>query len=870
MTTRYNVYFNGEEAYLDGVEKVENAIEDDYSEILPVFTYYDHTKLKSASGDMDRAVEKALKAVKKHSIKKKPKPDVVKMRDPLYREWYDSEEFNIMVPKAYLLMGKATFYKGEFLESIGIFNYIQKHFSNFPEVYDAQLWMARAYAELGWLYESENVLNDISEDETFPAWKVGEYSQIKADLMLKREQYGEAVPLLKEAIENERDKTQRRRLTFILAQIYQKEDNFENAVAGYQKVLKMSPTYEMSFNTRIRLTEVVVGADDTESIEKQLKRMLKDSKNEDYQDQIYYALANIELGRDNGDEAIEYLELSVQKSTKIKVQKARSLVQLADLYYQQNNFRQAQPYYAQAAEIIEKDFPGYSRVTELAQILNKLAGHLETIEKQDSLIMVAQMPESKRNELVDGLIKAAVYRAEHPEVIESDEGLDGAMNLAAPSDWYFYNASMVEAGKREFRRTWGNRKLEDNWRRTVKDVIYANNDAQIEMGDGEEEVVAEIPEDQTADYYLKNLPLTEDQMKQAKDELGEAYIGSGTIYLENLKSYNDAEEKYDGFLERMPEDVRALQAKFGLYQVYTNTGRTAEAEQIKQEIVSEYPNSIYAIMLSNPNYAEELAKNNERRDSLYTDTYEAYMTGDYARMYKNVIEAYEKYPDSELQPNFMFMEALAISKTDEPEKFEQKLLAIKSKYPNSDVVPHVNNILELMADGILPVRGEAGGPMGIGIETTLTTQEQEVEAVTTDEESEYTEDLDARHYYVIIHPEQELDKNKLLYELSRFNFNQFLIKDFDISFIRLNRWYNMLVINGFDGVEEAFWYRKTILADGILNDLIQQIGVEDFVITDENFRTLVNEKNSENYKSFYKEHYVPIENSVENPYLNQE
>lgn len=872
MTTRYNVYFNGKEAYLKGVEKTENSLQDDYTNILPLFTYHDHDNLKSAKSDMERATEKSMKAIKKHSIKKKPTPKnkSEKMRDPKYREWYDGEEFNPMVPKAYMLMGQASFYKGEFLESIGVFNYVVKHFGNYEEHYDAQLWMARGYAEMGWLYEAENELIKIADDEQFPAWKEGEYSKVRADLLMKQEKYSDAIPYLKRAITAETDKSERRRMTFILAQIYQRQENYENAVANYEKVLKLSPSYEMAFNTRIRLTEVVEGADDTESIEKQLKKMLKDSKNDEYQDQIYYALANIELGRNNEDEAIAYLHQSVEVSSKNPVQKARSLVQLADLYYQKDEFRQAQPYYSQAASIIKDDFPDYGRINELARILDKLADHLSTIDQKDSLIRVAQMSESERNKVIDGLIKDAVYRAEHPEVIAEDGDVDPSMNLSKPSNWYFYNASVVESGKSAFRKQWGNRKLEDNWRRTQKDAVYADIPEAVAndyIEKQQEEVV--IPEDQTAEYYLKDLPLTEEQMQQSKADLGVAYVGAGSIYKDNLKSLSDAEDNFDNLLTRLPEDPHALEAKFGLYQVYTETGRTAEAEKMKQDIVSNYPNTKYAIMLSNPNYAEELAKDVERRDSLYTDTYEAYMEGDYNRMFANVNQAYEQYPNSEIQPNFMFMEALAISKTGEPELFEKKLLAIKEQYPKSDVVPHVDNIIGLMKEGLLPSRGGTGGPMGVGVDSTYLAQYEEVSEVTTDEKPLYSEDLEARHYFVIIHPEQELDKNQLLYELSRFNFNRFLVKDFDISFIKLNRWYNMLVINGFDGVDEAFWYRKTILEDGLLNDLITSPGVKEFVISDENFKSLAAEKNADAYEEFYKQIYKPLQDSVENPYLEE-
>ena len=868
MTTRYNVFFNCDEAFYKGVEKIETGLVDDYSKILPLFTYYDHDNLVKAKADMERAIEKSLKSIKKHSIKKKPKRDASKMRDPKYQQWYNSEEFNPMVPKAYLLMGKATFYKGEFLEAAGVFNYIIRHYKNFPEIHDARLWMARAYTEMNWLYEADNILNTITEDETFPVWKTGEFSQIKANILIQQKNYSDAVPYLKTAIAAESKRAQRRRLMFTLAQIYQEADNFENALATYEKVLKMSPSYDMNFNARIRMTEVFQGTTNSEGIQKSLKRMLKDEKNKEYLDQIYYALANIEMENGNEKQAIEYLELSIENSTQNKVQKSRSLIQLADLYYKNEEFRKAQPLYKQAASLLDPDSDEFSRINELSSVLNQLAGYLETIETQDSLLAVAEMPEGKRNELIKSLVDKAIYKAENPEIqTENDASGNVGMNLASPSEWYFYNSRIVESGKTEFKKTWGNRKLEDNWRRSVKDNIFTDT-PDATLAEIPEAVEEKIPADQTSEFYLKQIPLSEEQQSLSKTKLGESYIGAATIYKNNLKSLDIAETNYTTLLNRIPDNTHVPDAKFGLYQIYLERGNNAEAEKMKQEIIRDYPNSKYAVMLNNPNYASELLLNKAKRDSLYTDTYEAYMEGDFARMIKNVKTAETKFPNSELEPNFMFMEALAIAKTQNPDVFKAKLKAIKEKHPKSEVVGYCDNLLELMNDGLLPSQGGKGGPMNIGVDTTSIAANNDVPEKTaaTDPEQLYKLDLDAKHYYVIIHPEKDLDKNNLLFELSRFNFNRFLVKDFDISFIRLNRWYNILVINGFDGAEEALWYQKTIMDDGLLGDLINSPGVMQFIISDDNFRSMANMKNPDAYQLFYKKHYKPLENAVENPF----
>lgn len=859
MTTRYNVHFNGYTSYQEGIENIEKSLKEDYSMPLPMFTYHNHENLKRAEANMDRAIEKSIKAIKRHSIKRKPKRKRGQASDPEFQQWYNREEFNKMVPKAYMLMGKATFHKGEFLESIGIFNYVFKHFPQYPEYHYARLWMTRAYAELEWLYEAENVLDKVAEDETFPTWMDGEYAKVKADLLLKQGRFDAVVPYLKTTIAKEKNRIARRRYTYILGQIYQELGNDDEAYPLFEKVIKMNPPYEMAFNARIRLTEVYSG-EDGDDIRKVLHKMLKDEKNKEYHDQIYYALANLELDDNKKEEAIKLLVLSIQNSTQNEFQKANSMLLLGDLYYEQGMYRKAQPNYAGAAGLLDEDHPEIERIAGLSRVLDQLAAYFETISTNDSLLKIAKMNDSEQEMFIEKLIDdVKKQEKELQQAALSGEGERDAM-LANNSEWYFYNNMVVDRGKSDFQRKWGRRTLEDHWRRTSKPALVNNFN-----NNGETTQEEEIPEQHTFEYYTKNIPKTQEEIIKKERDIADAYVGIGDIYKIKLQNYLDAEAYYSRLIQRYPKDKNILDAKFGLYQVYVITEQFAKAEDIKQQIINEFPNSRFGIILSNPNYAQELKAIKLRQDSLYNEVYENFKQGNFLRSGTIAHHAIKKYPDSELKPNFMFMKALSISRAGNADSLKSDLTKIKTTYPEHDVTEHANRILDMLEQGMEVAVGGSGGTLVK--DTTLFTLFDDAKEVTAPVNKKLFElDEDARHYYVFIFRDEEVDKNLVLYELARFNFNKFLVKDFDLNFNILSKSTTILIVNGFDGMEESLWYQQVLQQEGMLDKLFGKVAYRGYIISDANFRSLITQRDTRKYEAFYDENYLPKEGSVENPF----
>ena len=503
LTTRFNVYFNGNESYKESLKNMQKDFNDDFTSFLhlhPV-SAYSNEKEQNPSGDFKTSIDKGKKAIQLHSIKKKPKRDPKKATDPKYKAFLKREEFNPFIHNAWFLIGKSQFYQGEFLEAASTFNYIIQHFSWLEDlVKESKIWLMRCYTELGWMYEAEDVKHKISLD-SIPAKMMGELSMVTAQYHIAKEEYDEAIPYLMQSIDAQKDKYQKVRQTFLLAQLYQKLGQDKQAYDTYSKVISMNPVYRTEFNARIKQTEVMTNQD-TSKVIKGLKKMTKASRNKDYLDQIYYAIGNIHLSAGDTLKAIDYYEKANAESSRNGIEKAINQITLGNIYFAQRKYTKAQPCYAEGVPLVSEDYPNYPTLLKRSEVLDDLVVHSSTVELQDSLRYVASLPEEEIMKLIDKkieeikeqekLLAEELARQEHmanQAAMNSAFGQSSLSGAQAPTgpgmqiggkstSWYFYNKSTIATGKTDFQRKWGKRKLEDNWRRI--------NKAAFSMSDFEE------------------------------------------------------------------------------------------------------------------------------------------------------------------------------------------------------------------------------------------------------------------------------------------------------------------------------------------------------------------------------------------------
>jgi len=478
LTSHYNVYWNGNESIKNALRYVEKNSADNYNDILPVFQYGTSEQIASINADLDRSQEKASKTIQKHSMRFKGQENV---------KWIDD---------SYLLIGKAYFYKQEYVSARRTFNFIIQEYPKNDLRFDAIIWLVKTYNRKGEYEKSENQLlelQSIMDSEIVPYHIKQDVPLMFAELYLLQKKYEIGVDYILKAIELSTQKQMITRLKFILAQIYQKEKRFSEASELYKEIIRRNPDYRMAFQAKLNVALSFEGDGDLSEIDRSLHKLLAEAENEDFRDQIYFALAELAVQNQDYQKAIEYYRASVAVSKKNDFQKAKSSLQLADLYFENKNFSEAGLYYDSCSQFIPENFPNVEIIKPKLEMMISLVGNLQVVYEQDSLRSIAALGEEERFAIIDGLIEQ--HQKKEIEKQEENQAFLNNASLRVPEtnyaanagggSWYFYNPSTLSYGFSQFINKWGRRKLEDNWRLSRKkmlsdDIFATNSDPNLE------------------------------------------------------------------------------------------------------------------------------------------------------------------------------------------------------------------------------------------------------------------------------------------------------------------------------------------------------------------------------------------------------
>lgn len=888
FTTRYNVYFNGIENYKEQIKTMENEYEDNFTDLIYMHPAqaYANPKDPQPTGSFDRTIEKCQKAIQLHSIKKKPRRNSKKMSDPKYRDYLKRDEFNPYIHNAWRLMGQAQYYKGEFLEAAATFLYISRHFTWMPDlVAESKLWQARCYIALGWLYEAEDILQKINNDK-LPESQNNWFATVNADYLIHKGEYQKAIPFLETAIKSAPSKRQRIRLTFLLGQLYEKTQDPARAYQTFGQVISMNPPYRTEFNARIKQTEVFSGKNIDKEVKK-LTRMASRDRNKEYLDQIYYAIGNLYLSRKDTLKAMENYRLANQKSTRNGIEKAICQVTLGDLYFDRREYVDAQPCYAEALPQLKEDFPRYDLLSRRSTVLDELVVYAQNVELQDSLQNLAAMSEEERNKaiqkIIDDLIKKEKEEAENlkreeylaqqqgPQFNSSNAAKNNATMISGDKSWYFYNKTMVSAGKTEFQRIWGSRKLEDDWRRRNKSGFSMSDFAEKTAGGGGEEggtefdengmPVEEIPDSaETAaaddphkpEFYLKQIPMTPEALKTSNEVVAEGLFNMGLILKNKLEDYPAAIANFNLLEERFPENPYRLDVYYNMYLMYMRDGDEATAGIYRDKIRSTFPESPYAQAMADPHYLDNLRRMSTEQDSIYEATYAAYLENDNRTVHDNRAFMEQKYPLSPLMPKFLFLDALAHVGDKQYDQFKEGLRNLLERYPQADVSPLASTMLKGVAQGRQVAQG-GGNLRGMIWKARLT---NDTTTVFNDSvRATFTQDLNAPHVLLLVYATDSVSSNQLLFDVAKHNFTNFVVKDFDLEIMTFNE-ISMLVVKGFSNFEELSHYRRLLDNSETFR---YPPGVKPIMISEDNFKKLLEGYSFEDYFLFLENNPQPTE-----------
>ena len=818
-TAKYNGYFNGNESIKDGLKKLHANHIDDYTTTISVFPTGDLKTAQKTNSYMDKAIQKGSIVIQRHSMK---------IKGTEYCKWIDDN---------YLMVGKAYFYKGDFEEAIKTFSFIINEYSKNEIRFEAALWLVRGYVEKGDFTSAESVLLDLLKDKKFPNKLDKELAVVAADFYVQKKDFTTATTELLNATELIKRKRKKVRLNYILAQIYQYSNNYSLAQKHYELVLKSNPEYEMAFNAKMSLARSLEsGNPDTKKMKEKLFKMTKDDKNKEYLDQIYYTIAEMEINNGDTLSAIENYTLSAVNSVENNSQKALSFLALGKIYFEKGTYKLASANYDSTIFYMDNDFRLYEEANSRHLILTDLVSNINIVEMQDSLQMLAKLPKSEQSAVIGNIIQAELEKERRAAEDQSlkqqmmyESGRNGGREEQFGSNtsggqWYFYNPATLSFGMSEFRKKWGTRKLEDDWRRKDK-KISTNFEIDSTATDS---ISVEAQNTKDPNYYLNQLPKTKEDFENSDSQIKEALYQLGVIYKEALNKIDLSTDNFGAIFTRFPTDEQY--AALALYNVYINYLETnnPKATNSKETLLSKYPNSIYAKMIVDPNYTSEILSKKYLAELNYQEIFLLYKEN----VFDQVLVKTENISDEKYKNKLLLLRALSFIQKEEMDMATTILKNISEE--DEKVSQEAKYILDAIND---PAKMKKANELALA-------------------GSPYLYRSNYQHMIILVLPKEGVDVTYLKTLISDFHTNSLGNEVFEISALLLGLDQHLLMIKSFENIKKSMGYYELFIQEGSVMEVLNKSEYMIMSISFENFQEFYKNKDAQGYYNFFTKNYL--------------
>lgn len=859
VTAKYNGYFNANEIINETLFQHEQSRKENYYQIIPVYQYPNSDESKGFYSPMDTAAAKCEIVIGRHSM---PAKKIGRNSNAEWCSWIDDN---------WMTIGWSQFYKRDFESAMEKFEYIEKQYKKNSIVYTAKFWKAKTLIEIEDYFTAEEILLELiekkkeiealeeaekskiqelkekltskrrrkkkSKDEddkivSFPKNLENEIYPTLADLYIRTKDYNKAIDVLNKAISLKQKREFKTRLIFILAQIYHELRN--NAASGlYAEVVKRNPDYEMAFQAKINRALAFSGSDN-KSIKNQLLKMLKDDKNIDYYDQIYFALAEIALKEDERLQGIEYLELSIESSISNAFQKTASLIRLAELYYLEKNYRKANEYFESTMGIIPKEHEDYQIIKAKNINLAALIRELNVIEYTDSILNLCKMPEKDVLTLINSIIDEKREKLEALQEKKEQELLFASnqrpsSGVAGSNRLFIWDQNLKGLGYNEFRKIWSDIKLEDNWRRLNK----SSSSMDLENNDVSDSLVAK---ELTVDFYLEQLPCgDQDELLLLENNLMASLYEAGNIYLHKLDDVDQSIGMYDRVSKEYLPQEKAIAGLYQLYIIYKDKNKSTESNIYKTTILKDYKNSEYAQLILNPNYKEGQRLIQQKEALEYTSTYKLYSEKEYLSVIKITDEILQFDTLNTFYCKYSYLNALSLGKlsydSSYKKRFEKALSKTVKNCKGSEYYAPAKALLNKIRN-INSIENAKDG------------------------KSVFIYDNSVAHKFVLFFPkESEGNINSLKNKLSNFNKSSFSKSALKTSNSFLTEKNQLILVQEFvDPAAAMDYYDALRVNKGALKGTLNKF--ECFIISEKNLAALYIGKDLTKYISFFKANYL--------------
>ncbi|MEM8523332.1 MAG: tetratricopeptide repeat protein [Bacteroidota bacterium] len=723
-------------------------------------------------------------------------------------------------------------------------------FKHKPIHQEAQLWLAKTYIERDKFDQAAYLLRQLNSKDNLYPQVANELPVLQAHFAFKQQKPDEAMAYLKKAIETTKERKDRARYNYILAQMNEQKGNNADAYAYYEQVVKLNPEYEMQFSAEmsILLNKYRSGNSSQETTIKDLEKLTKDEKNIDYLDRIYFAIAEIYLQNSQETEGVKYLELALEQGTTNKAQQAESFLKLARIYYEKLDYVKASEYFNQALPNISKKDERYSELEQLSGTLKEIAARIVRVELQDSLIRVGQMTPEEKRALAFEIKKkqdeerrqAAIKRAQSSKTAAGRRPSSAGRAVGSPaqlvsskSSYWAYDDRNVKRGKRDFQRQWGNRNLSDNWRRSssqgIADDIEEDKDEELNFSS------SKLLSDEQVSNILRGVPQSKQQIEAARVSKYQAMFELGVLYRERLENFEKSVETLEKLLREFPETRKKAETLYHLHLAHKDLGNNINAKRYLEMLVEEFPESPFTKVLTDPNYAQKVNAKEREINDFYDQTYQLFSDGKYQEAHNYLQQVDTKFgKDNPLQARFALLRAMTEGNLQGKDAYIKELRNVVAKYPKTDEQKRAREILRLLgASSGSPIPGGGSG-----------------------DQSVFKYEPNKLHYMVIVlDPEVSLTDAKV--KIAEFNRKYHQTDKLRISNIYLTpagaERIPLIVVRRFKNAEEAMKYYKNVELNS--DDFVQDSDYLLYPVTQENYRQILKKKSVQGYDEFFESNY---------------
>ncbi len=903
FNARYNTYYNGTVAYINGALEKEEGNRDNFTEQIPLYTVGNKNSRDLGKANFDRAIEKCEKAIHQHSIKRRPVWEPGKRKTAKDIEWLSRREYNPFLWKAWMLMGRSQFQKGDFEGAAATFSYMSRLYSTQPAIYGkARAWLAKCYIEQGWTYDAEDVIRNIQRDSIH--WRAQkEWDYAFADYYIHTGDARKAIPYLRKVISHEMRHKQKARQWYLMGQLQASIGNQQEAYQAFRHVIRLNPPYELEFNARIAITEVLASGNSRKMISR-LKRMAASDKNKDYLDQVYYAIGNIHLAQKDTLHAIYAYEKGNRKATRNGIEKGVLLLRLGNLYWETERYADAKRCYGEAIGLLDQDRKDYPQLTHRSKVLDELVPYTDAIALQDSLQSLAKMDERDRNAAIDRVIAALKRKEKEEERRRWDDGAEMNSEFDGGNDgngsgkdsrngfgngfgnasgnefgnnntWYFYSPVAVSQGKALFEKLWGKRKNLDNWQRINKTVVAWAQETDIAQGTDSEQGTTSaqgtdrdpLPQSSpqkesgrpSADsasldphqraYYLAQIPFTQEQMSASNQLLADGLYHAGIIFKDRLDNLAQSEKMLLRLVDNYPDFAHLDDAYYHLYLLYSRKKQTQMANSYVEKLKKDYPESQFTALLSAPYYLENARMGVHIEDSIYTLTYQAFKEGKYEVVMRNSEISDKRFPTGANRDKFLFISGMTQLNEGKVSECLEKMNQVIAQYPNS----RLSEMAGMIVNGVNAGRRLYGGKFDLN--NIWAKRSDVLNSQDSTRQKGFSADRNDRFVFLLAYSPDSVNENQLLFEVAKYNFTTYMARNFDISIEDLQGLHR-LQVSGFQNYDEARQYANELHQQA---DILRQISkARSYVISEPNLELLGRNLSYDDYDKFYTRHFAPL------------